>query len=270
MTRTGPRYDNAMKAMCTYVPLALCRWLGLPLAGGVEVARLSEMATKAATRQVDAILAIGDWLVVHLEFQAHGEVFLGWRMLDYRSLLVRRPELKGKQLVQHLIVLGSDRVDEGVHDNEVTYSYTVHYLCDHPVEEFLADPELAPFAALADLADEDRADALRRALDLIAAVADSALQLALAQATVDLAGIRLDDDKIDATWEESAMPIPSVLNRKFEEGRVTGREELAAAMLEERFGPDGRVTAIAHQLASLAPHDLAKRLDQVSSLDELA
>jgi hypothetical protein len=43
-------------------------------------------------------------------------------------------------------VVPSDRVDEGVHDNEVNYTYTMHYLCDHPVE---------------DLGDEDLAGALR-------------------------------------------------------------------------------------------------------------
>jgi hypothetical protein len=270
---TGPRYDNAMKAMCTHVPRALCQWLGLPVRTDVNATRLSEMATKPATRQVDAIMVIGDWLVVHLEFQAYGETFLGWRMIDYRSLLVRRPELKGKRILQYVSVLGGDRVDEGVHDDQVDYSYTVHYLRDHPVDEFLAEPSLAPFAALADLSDEERADALGRALDLIATVADDEVRTALAQATVDLAAIRLDTAIIKATWEDSAMPIPSFVNNLYEEGvsigRREGRQDLVADMLRERFGADDRIPAIAPELASLSSGDLLRRLTEVSSLDEL-
>ena len=70
------------------------------------------------------------------------------------------------------------------------------------------------------------------------------------------------------------MPIPSVLNRKFEEGRATGREEgreeLLAAMLRNRFGSDAQVRTIARRLAVLPPEELATRLDGANTLDDLA
>ena len=229
--------------------------------------------SKAAAAAPPAV-CFGDSLVLHVEFQAYGETFLGWRMIDYRSLLVRRPELKHKRIVQHVVVLGSDRVDEGVHDDQLDFTYPVHYLRDHPVDEFLADPGLAPFAALARLTDDERIDALRRALDIIAPLVDDQLRTALAQATVDLAAIRLDVATIEATWEESAMPIPSLLNEKYEEGRSTGREEgregLLAEMLRHRFGPDDRIPVTARRLAALAPDEALRRLEQAAGLDELA
>src|SRR4051812_44023712 len=115
MSQSGPRYDNAMKAMCALVPLPLCRWLGVASDDDVELVRLSEMVSKAATLQVDAVVSIGPRLIVHLEFQRGREAFFGWRMLDYRSLLVRRPELAGKRLLQHVVVLGADHIEDGVH-----------------------------------------------------------------------------------------------------------------------------------------------------------
>src|SRR5689334_1992669 len=93
--QSGPRYDNAMKALCVRAPTVLCRWLGIPVDHGVEVVRLSEVAPKATTRQVDALLHVGGWLVVHVEFQTKGETLFGWRMLEYRTLLARRPEPAG-------------------------------------------------------------------------------------------------------------------------------------------------------------------------------
>jgi hypothetical protein len=44
VVQAGPVYDNAMKAMCTAVPMALCRWLGVEVLGEVEPIRISEMA----------------------------------------------------------------------------------------------------------------------------------------------------------------------------------------------------------------------------------
>jgi hypothetical protein len=269
MEQSGPRYDDAMKALCAQVPLPLCQWLGVPVEGTVEPVRLSEMAPRAATRQVDALLAVGNRTIVHVELQSSGEAFFGWRMLDYRSLLSRRPELKGMALHQHAVVLGWDRVDEGVHDDEVDYRFTVHYLRDQPVEDFLERPELAPFAVLADLPGDARRSALRRALDLIGPVTDDHVRSVLAHAAVELAALRLDSDTIKATWEDSAMPIPSLLNETYEEGRADGREELVVAMLRQRFGPADGLPVVARRLATLDPDEVLARIGRAADLAEL-
>lgn len=95
----------------------------------------------------------------------------------------------------------------------------------------------------------------------------------LAQAAVDLASLRLDPTTINTTWEDSAMPIPSLLQRTHDEalqqGREEGREELVESMLRQRFGPDARIPAIAHRLATLPPDDCLARITTAADLDEL-
>jgi hypothetical protein len=202
-----------------------------------------------------------------------GEAFFGWRMLDYRSLLSRRPELKGMALRQHAVVLGWHRVDEGVHDDEVDYRFTVHYLRDQPVGAFLERPELAPFAVLADVPGDARQSALHQALDLIAPVTDDHVRSVLAHAAVELAALRLDSDTIKATWEDSAMPIPSLLNETYEEGRADGREEgreeLVLAMLRQRFGAAEGLPVVARRLAALDPNEVLARIGRAADLAEL-
>ena len=66
------------------------------------------------------------------------------------------------------------------------------------------------------------------------------------------------------------MPIPSLTQQMYDEGRDEGREEMLGTILRERFGPDARIPAIAHRLASL-PDDRAARLTiTAADLDELA
>jgi hypothetical protein len=270
MALSGPRYDDAMKRLCVHVPGALCQWLGVDTDHEVTPIRLSEMAPRLATRQVDALLAVGDDLVVHVEFQAGFDSFFAWRMLDYRSLLARRPELAGRTLVQHAVALGAGRLEDTIHDDQLHYRFTVHYLRQQPVDQFMVRPDLAPFAVLARVPGDEWVGALRQALDLVATEPDPHRRDVLAQATVDLAAIRLEPDIIQKTWEESTMPIPSLLNKLFEEGRTEGREEMVAEFVRHRFGDDGRIPAIARQLVHLSSTDLMTVLDRADGLDDLA
>src|SRR3954470_6907101 len=117
-------------------------------------------------------------------------------MLDYRLRLYRRTEMMGRELSQHVVMLGPGRVDEGIHDRQLDYGYRVHYLAEQPVEPLLDDPALAPLAALADGPDGQGTVVLRQALDLVASVADDLLRTVLAYAAIDLAGLRLGRDII--------------------------------------------------------------------------
>src|SRR5262245_61402202 len=103
MAQSGPIYDNASKAMFAHILIAMCRWLGLDMAGGVSATRISE-AVPAAARQVDALVAVGSDLLVHIEFQTSAETAFWVRMLDYRLRLYQRPEAKGRRLVQHVVM----------------------------------------------------------------------------------------------------------------------------------------------------------------------
>jgi hypothetical protein len=92
------------------------------------------------------------------------------------------------------------------------------------------------------------------------------LRTVLAYATIDLAGLRLGSDIINSTWEDTAMPIPSLLNRTF----LEGQEAVVAALLRHRFADDGRIPTVAHRLAALDPDEAVTRIDKAESLDELA
>jgi hypothetical protein len=260
------QYDDAVKALCLQLPASICRWLGAPVSGSVEAIRHSE-TVPTATRQVDALISIDGRFAHHIEFQANGEPRFDLRMLDYRLRLYRLPELADKQLTQHVVMLGRGTIEHQLHDDQLDYTFAVHYLRDEPVAPLLADADLAPFAALADLPDNGhRAMALRAAFDLIAEVSDEETREVLARAATDLAAIRLDEDTIDSTWKDSAMPIPSLLQRKYDEGR----EGVFATILRERFGPDARIPAIARRLASLPDDRVAHVIITAAGLDELA
>jgi hypothetical protein len=136
---------------------------------------------------------------------------------------------------------------------------------------------LLPFAPLSGMADADRPAMLARVLREVASVADPVQREVLQRVTIDLAAIRLDRDTIRSTWEDSDMPIPSLLNTLYQEGRAAGREEgreegrrqAAAALLRHRFGPDARIPVIARRLARLAPEGYLDQIDAAKELDDL-
>jgi hypothetical protein len=108
-----------------------------------------------------------------------------------------------------------------------------------------------------------------RALRVIAGVGDLRRQETLARAAVDLAAVRLDAATIDSIWEESAMPIPSLLNRRYQEGLEAGLERAAASLLRVRFGDDDRIEALAGRLARLGAAACIERIEAAGGLDEL-
>jgi hypothetical protein len=114
---------------------------------------------------------------------------------------------------------------------------------------------------------------LRRALALVADFDDPDHRHDLARATVELAHVRLDAATINRTWEESAMPIPSLLNKLYLEGEANGRAEERAAMLtsllHRRFGDDPGIPAVAGRLGALENDEAFARIDAAASLDEL-
>jgi hypothetical protein len=272
----GPRFDGAVKNLCARQPVTICGLLGIPITTGATALRLSENLPPV-TRQIDALIAIGDDLAVHIEFQTAGEPRFARRMLDHRLRLGELAELEGRRLMQHAVVLGPGRVDNGIADEQLYFTFTTHYLRHLPVGPLLSDPRLAPFAPLGRLTNAERPTIVRQAFDLIAGVAEPSLRATLAQATVDLASIHLDTTTINATWEESAMPVPSLLQRQYDEGFETGREtghqnactSMAAAVLRRRFGSDDRIDAVARRLARLDPDELVDRIETASSLGDL-
>jgi hypothetical protein len=280
------QYDDAVKALCLQLPASVCRLVGAPASGSAETIRHSETLS-TATRQIDALISIDGRVAHHIEFQANGEPRFDLRMLDYRLRLYRLPNLAGKQITQHVVMLGPGTIEHQLHDDQLDYAFAVHYLRDAPVAPLLADVGLAPFAVLANHPDDGhRARALRAALDLFAEVSDKQTREVLVQAATDLAALRLDEATINSTWEDSAMPIPSLIQRKYDEGVhegveqgieqgiqqgiQLGRERLLASFLRQRFGQDARIPVIAKRLAAIDSDDWLARINAAAALEEFA
>jgi hypothetical protein len=111
---------------------------------------------------------------------------------------------------------------------------------------------------------------LGRVLRLIAEEPDPDRRERLGWATVNLAGLYLPRATIDLTWEDSAMPIPSLTSEIYEEAVAETSVKAAAALLRIRFGDDERIDALASSLAQLDLDECMARIEKAGSLDELA
>jgi hypothetical protein len=264
------RYDDAVKALCAFDLSGLCAWLGVPTEGAPRAVRLAESLSPLTTREVDLLVSVDDATVLHVEFQTHPEKRFAQRMLEYWLRLEGSEPLKGREIVQHAVLLGPGRLTAGLTRRRLDYSYEVHRLCDADPERLLADPALVPFAALARMPEHRRGAALAQALSIVAALDDPHHRERLARATIDLAAIRLTSATISRAWEESDMPIPSLTNRLYQEGRDEGVIETIASLLRVRFGDDDRIGSIAARLAHLGPIRAIRTADRASTLDDLA
>jgi hypothetical protein len=268
------RYDDAIKALCAVDLTGLCRWLGVPVAGGrAEPIRLSESVPVASTRAVDLLLAAGPGVVVHVEFQTKADPGFALRMLDYWIRLRALPELEGRTIHQHVVFLGRGRLPAGLVAPGLDFRYPVHRVIDEDPALFLVDPSMAPFAALARMPEAARPAVLARALRLADSVSDGRLRDVLLRVTVDLAFSRIDPAIIRTTEEEAAMPYPTRLHELFEpeirEGEARGLEQGALSLLRIRFGDDPRIEGLAHELAALGAPECMARIEKAHSLDEL-
>jgi hypothetical protein len=264
------QHDDSIKSLGQLEPASLCRLVGVPIDASTRVVRISE-SLPTTTHLVDALLAIDDRLVLHIEFQTRPERRFPERMLGYLGRLVGSGAFDGIKVEQHAVLLGPGTLNDRL--PEYNFRFQVHYLRQAPVGPLLADIGLAPFAVLADLPDDDhRARTLRAALERIAAVSDRRTRETLAWATASLATLCLTTDTITTTWEEIAMPFPSFAQALHEQGLEQGLEQgrkILGSMLRQRFGPDPRIPAIAHHLATLDPDDCTARIAAATDLDEL-
>ena len=164
-----------------------------------------------------------------------------------------QPELEGYSICHEVVVLGEGHVHNVIEDVGLWFTFPVRYVRDEDHEELLQDPVLAPFAAIADVDDRWRPDVLLRAARM--AVADGRPELL--QATRDLAHIRLESSTIDQVWKELPMPIPTSEQYRYEEGLAEGEARglaegearglntAIAGALQDKFGEDSRIPAIA-------------------------
>jgi hypothetical protein len=271
------RYDDAVRALCAVDLTGLCGWLGTKPSQRPDLLRLSESAPPASTRQLDLLVGVDGDTVLHVEFQTRPERRFAQRMLDYWVRIEAQKEFRDREIHQHAVLLGDGHLEDRISRRGLTYTFGLHLVRDENPERFLADPALVPFAALGRVPDRLRPAVLRQGLAILARVDDPGHRHDLARATVELANVRLDPDTINRAWEESAMPIPSMLNRLYLEGEAKGRAEgeaearaaLLTSLLRRRFGDDPGIAAAAETLGHLGADDAISRVEQAASLDDL-
>lgn len=242
-------------------------WLD-PAMAAVPEELLEKLGTRFAvpTVEVDLLIKAGEGRLIHVEFQASPDPDLVERMYDYRGRIMRA--YPGMRLTQYVVVLGAGTL-EGFDDFE-TYGFRLDvraiYLRDHDPKEFLGDPFLALFAALARGSRAVREESLGAAFRLLR-TSNHPQRNVLLQATDGLAGLRLDRLTIDRIKKENGMSIEPMVEfyretevghrlrdmgreQGREEGREEGRERLLLALLQSRFGDHPKVRGAAHRLAA--------------------
>jgi len=172
-------------------------------------------------------------------------------------------EYPGFRLSQHVLVLGNGQVRG--YDDLPTFGFAldvrVIYLREHDPAEFLANPVLAPFAALGRGSPALREEALGAAIRLLRD-SDHPQRWVLLQVTEALARIRLDPLTIERIEKENGMNIQPLVDfyRDTEvghrlqdlgrdEGVGLGREGVLLALLRSRFADGPQVREAAHRLA---------------------
>jgi hypothetical protein len=267
------RYDDAVRALCAVDLTGLCGWLGADVRKRPEPLRLSESAPPTSTRQLDLLVGVGDGTLLHVEFQTRPERRFAQRMLGYWLRIEAQQEFRGHEIHQHVVLLGDGDLDRRLTRSGLDFAFELSRVRDEDPERFLTEPGLVPFAALGRVPDRLRPAVLRRALGIVAGVDDPDHRHNLARATVELAHVRLDPATINLTWEESAMPIPSLLNKLYLEGEAKGRAEervaMLASMLRRHFGDDPRIVATAERLGRLDSDEAIDVVERATSLDDI-
>jgi hypothetical protein len=281
--RPGPVYDTAMRGVFEGDPAAACDLLGIEITLPSGIPEILPTSFPVTTKSADLLLRVGSDRLAHIEYARHATADLVPRMLGYRSLfmLAHHHDL----LVQHVIVLGDGRVRG--HDQPTTQRFwldlNVVYLRELDPSRCLVNASMAPLAALGRGSPDDRAQAYSEALTKIYKEGGPRVGELLTWTTV-LATITVDPIIMRKIVEEVGMTVEdttelfkglvwgqTLITSAREEGLEQGVEQSLVVRLEERFGSDTDVRAIAHRLALWPDAASAFRaITAASSLADLA
>ncbi len=234
----------------------------------------------SGTIHPDLVAEVGSGLV-HVEFVTDAGRDIDLRMVDYRLRLLRRD--RRVHIDQYLLALRDLRLPNSYRDvaGSLRCSWSVVQLSRLDPSLLLMTPTTAALAALATGDPEQRRRALLAATDVINTSTRDDRRQALLGAATTLASIVLPPPIIESALEEAVMPVPvrdtplarAWLDRGRQEGRQEGRQqavvEMTVVLLEERFGPDGRIPALAERLARLGDRDRVRLIARAVDLDEL-
>ncbi|NEP54945.1 MAG: Rpn family recombination-promoting nuclease/putative transposase, partial [Moorea sp. SIO3C2] len=179
-------FDTICKFLIETFPSDFASWLiGEP----VSLTELSPSELSLEPIGADALML---WqsteMVLHVEFQSRPDPNMPFRMADYRLRTYRRfPHKLMKQVVVYLKETVSEDVFRTTFEiSGLRHEFEVIRLWEQPVDVFLSEPGLLPFAALGQTS--DRAAVLQQVARRIEAIPDRRTQQNILASTGILAG----------------------------------------------------------------------------------
>jgi hypothetical protein len=287
-------YDEAMRSWAESSPARLAAWLDPSLAGlpprafVLHSTALNDRELQSRVIRPDLAIGVGPDRVMHVEYETSPRPALGDRMYKYRGRLMENHP--GLRITQHVIVLREGLVQGYDAFDTRGFSLDVRpvYLRERIAEEFLKDPFLAQFAALARGSPAVREQSLAAAIRLLLQCGDPLAQVWL-PAAISLAEVHLDRSTIDRIVRESVMSVGpyvepfverfrdhpwgrELISKGREEGRkegvAQGGERVLLEALRTRFGDSPQIQEAARILGGW--EDVAAAVAAVSTAKDPA
>jgi predicted transposase YdaD len=226
-------------------------------------------ATLAADQVFQVMLATGQPLLLHLEFQGHGSrPPLPWRMLEYMARLAYTHRLAMRSVVFY-VGRGAGADDTGHHqitdlDGTATllWRYQVMRLWQMPADELLAleSPPLLPLVGQTRI--DQPAVVLPAVVARLRRVPDAERRGRLLTALLALLPEEEMIGMVERLLEHDALLLDTpYLRRIREEGALAMRRRDILQALELRFGPQEALSQqVAQQLDRIADEALLERL----------
>ncbi len=133
--------DNPLKRLFKSFPQAFAEWLIAEPVNSIEQSDIELPASAIRSDQVTAILASGEEIIFHVEFEAGDDTeVMKWRMLDYMSRIGGSLKKPIKSVVLYLNNMRYRRV------GDVRWSYKAIRLEEVEASEFLKSDSPAMWA----------------------------------------------------------------------------------------------------------------------------
>jgi hypothetical protein len=268
------RFDAATKEMLDDDPEAWAAYLGVHVEGMIRVIDTDLSTVSAVADKVYRVEGPQSHLL-HVEMQASSDGTLPRRLLRYNALLDLHHDLR----VWSIVLLLRPEADAGNltgvldlrrYDGRpiVEFHYDVVRAWQRPVEPLLAGGlATLPMAPLADVPHNQIPEIIRRIDARLLAEAPAATAGKIIEATLKLAGLRLDEGEIDElrgrlqtvniTTESSYYRL--AVKEGLKQGKIEEAQRLILRLGQTRFGPPD-----AEDRAAIEAIQDVDRLEQLS------
>ena len=231
------QYDTVCKFLIENFPTDFATWL---LGEPIQLSTLSPSELSVEPIRADALMLLqSSEVVLHVEFQTRPKPDIPFRMLDYRVRCHRRyPNKQMRQVVIYLQRTTSVLTRQTTFNLENTHhSFEVIRLWEQPIDPFLSEPGLLPFAVLS--REPDKESVLRQVADRIQQLPEQRRKTSISTITEIIAGLELDKDTIErimssSIWSESSV-YKAIIEKGIDQGRAEGIDQgRAEALKDER------------------------------------